>query len=340
MKIYMNRNKFVQLKTREEYEHFKSSNSCYTVAIGKEYKYINGQLYDESNQRQHKDRFDFYISSDENELSLSESQKRAIKYIDKDIFIMNYNWGWNYHNMYYECLPQIYIYIELLKHNKDLHVSIPLNFLEMFKHIFLFLNLDSEMIIKEENFQCKTCMFSNFCKLYFLSGISLDMHPYHYKINSLIKDNLKYNRNELTNKLLYLSRRGNLAGKNRYIINDCEINNLIIENNGKITYLEDNTLQEKYNLVSNNETIITQVGANLVNLYFSDISNTKKIILLAPSFASEHYIHWNVYFLKKYTGIENIRLITGETIHLFDESHGDLVNQPFKINIQDVIDEL
>ena len=335
----MSNNSFTEIRTKEEYdEYFRDYNHEIAIEVREKCKFINGILYDEKNNKIYKDRLDFM-----NEYNF-ESQD-DIKYIDKKIFIMDYSWGWNYHNMYYECLPQILIYKKLLKSNQDLYISIPLNFIDIFKHIFLILNLDIDMIIKESNFQCNTCMFTNFGKLYFLSHISLNMHPYHYEINNLLKDNLSMHSNVEDNKLLYLSRKDTGVGKNRHIINKSEINNFIIENNGKIVQLEDKTLQDKYNIISNNEIIVTMVGANLVNLYFSDLSKTKKIILLAPDTSSFYntastYVAFNIYFLKKYTKVEDIKIIYGKVERTYSEAHGEIMNQPFKINIQDIQNEI
>jgi capsular polysaccharide biosynthesis protein len=276
-----------------------------------------------------------FINEQKIDLSNTDIElKKKTKIINDIVFIICYSWSWNYHVNYIETLPNILFYLKLLNDIPNLKLFIPGNFLNMYKEIFNILNLNINLIIPNENTFFEKAYYSNFGAKYF----SNDLSKYNLEINNIIKNYFinTINKNIICNdNKICIGRKNNLAGKFRYIINENELINYCGINNINYVYLEDLSLSDKYSVLSNFKYIITPVGASIVNLFFTFLKNTKKIILLCPNYDYSQYLDimkTQLLFFTELT-IENIDVLLCEAKIDMGVDIGDQVNKPYIVDI-------
>jgi len=302
-----------------------------SIFTGKNYTFINGILLDENLEVVLKDRFLGYQPH-------KIDKNLPVEFIDNEVFVMNYIWSYNYHINYFESLPQIFLYKELYSKNKNLYCTVQKAHRKLYEYLFLLLDLDIKKILNNNNIKCKKCIYSNFGRLYFLHNKCLKINNLHFKLNNLLKNSFikKHNYKNSNKNILYIYRLNNSIGKNRYIKNDENLKAYIKKIGGDIISCENLSLQEKFENISNYKIIITPIGANLVNLYFSDLSETKKIILLGPDVKIKDYITWNIKLLNEFVPEKQISTLLGKPEIIFSKEDGDLVNQPYEINLNEL----
>jgi hypothetical protein len=109
------------------------------------------------------------------------------------------------------------------------------------------------------------------------------------KLTDKFKDNININEN----KLIYVNRLNTLSGFNRYIYN----NDNVIEFINKLKFLtvtfENMTIEEKFHSTLNSKIVISPIGANLVNFFFSKNDSIELFILLLPK-VNDNYIKFNI----------------------------------------------
>ena len=91
--------------------------------------------------------------------------------------------------------------------------------------------------------------------------------------------------------LVYLDRKKAKinTGANRFILNDEEVSAALAAAGARQVYLEDSNLAQKYDILSNSGTVVTPIGANLVNVALAE--NIGRIILICSP-AWGHFAHY------------------------------------------------
>ena len=285
-----------------------------------------------------------YSSHFVNSINECNNEMTVDNYEDS-IFIPHYNWCWNYHHNYTECLPNLLFY-NIIKKNTKIKLNLPEVYLNNF-YIYIFKILDicpSDCIIMKRN--------KNYIKKIYYTTMYVDynewsLNPYVLyltkKINNyfnnitpLIKQNI--------NICVYINRLNTLAGANRYITNNIDIIEKLT-NIGFVTITFENlNLEEKFNLINDNtKIVISPIGANLVNMYFSNCRSIDKLILLSPHTPTENtYIKNNIKLLCYLTGIaeSKIVIIYGKHIDNGIVLPGDQINKPYEINVDELISHI
>ena len=140
-------------------------------------------------------------------------------------------------------------------------------------------------------------------------------------------------------KNLYIRRDNTLAGFNRYIINDDQLT-LMLTSKYKfdVAYFESKTIFEKFQVTQGHEVVISPIGANLVNFFFSDNSKIKKFILLVgKNCVTSHYASFNIKQLSILGNIEmsKIKVLLCD----FEENNlstRDSSNKPYRVSLPDI----
>lgn len=229
--------------------------------------------------------------------------------INEPVFYLRYIWETNYQHFIVEILPKLYNYLQLKKNIKDLKVVIGD---KKWIHDLIDKVVDeNDIIVQTENLLFK--------KVYFCPTTNINLRTpdeNFYKITDVIK------------KVEYLSEEKELIFLDRMICPENRGNTRIITNkeellsrlNPEIVFLENCTLQEKISKLSNTKTIITQHGANAMNLIFC--SNIKNVIILC----SDTF----------YASIDFYRKILSCNVYIFNSKNHDVFgeNSPFSVDVE------
>jgi capsular polysaccharide biosynthesis protein len=204
--------------------------------------------------------------------------------IDNGYLFYSFNYQLSYTHFMVQTAPKIMKYINEYSNYKLL---IPKKYYNnLYKDIIKYTNIDTNNIIllnSDTNYFIKNFIEgpsfispngNNFTEdlveLYklFNKNISLNIIPYDYKKIYLKKDHKVCTENNNIE-----------CGIFRYIINEEELIEKLKEKGYLIITLGDKTLEEKFRILRNAETIITQLGANCMNFIF--LNKIKNILLLS-----------------------------------------------------------
>jgi hypothetical protein len=280
---------------------------------------------------------DYYSKAAKEKFNDIYKTQDIFKSFDQPIFIATYPWSWNYQINYIETLPSIIYYIELKKKYKNLYFNCINCYKDIYSYIFNIFNLDCNYITSlNENLYLKEVYVSTFAKKYFNGCNNLSKN--NMLISNIIRDNLtnkfKNQMNDSINKYIYINRENNLAGSNRYIINNTDIINYLNKKIEIITF-EKMSLEEKFLSTLNSTIVISPMGANLVNFFYSNNDKIKLFILLVPQ-VNKHYIQFNLQQLTELGKIDPkiIKIIyCNVTINNLSK---DSVNNPYTVNINEL----
>jgi capsular polysaccharide biosynthesis protein len=217
----------------------------------------------------------------------------------KEVFIENgflfysFRYQISYAHYMTQTVPKLYEYInnysnyKLLIPNSSYH--------KLCKDILQKININTENIIV---LQDKTMYIIND---YITSNV-YDSLPSHYTSNHLwiyrkIREPLKITNNEPYKKI-YIKRDGvsnndfgnSETGIKRQIINENELIERLIKMDFQIVHLGDKLLNEKKEILENSKIVITALGANCLNIIFSNAPKNMIILSNSNNFGYEYYI--------------------------------------------------
>ena len=165
----------------------------------------------------------------------------------------------------------------------------------------------------------------------------------HYKICDLIRNYFsdKFIENKNPNeKFIYINRkiRINNSGNNRFIINNNELTEYLKNKKFESIEFEEMSLDDKFISTLNSTIIISPIGANLVNFFFSNNESVKLFILLVPK-TNNGYFEFNLLQLKELGKIKQdiIKIVYCDVF--INNISKDPNNNPYLVNIQE-IDEI
>lgn len=255
--------------------------------------------------------------------------------IEEDVFFSYYGWGYNYQINYIEILPNVFFYAELIKKNKNILFACIGIYKNFYTYIFDLLNIDtSKIILIHMNTKFKHIYVSKFSKKYFNGCKKLS--KYNFLISDIIRNKLtekfKDNININKNKLIYINRLNNMAGYNRFIYNNDDVVKFIKEINFQTITFENMTIEQKFLSTLNSKIVISPIGANLTNFFFSKNDNIELFILLVPK-VNNDYITFNLIQLTELGKIDEnkIKLLYCEVIK--NGVSEDPVNNPYIVNL-------
>ena len=264
-----------------------------------------------------------------------------IAVFDKPIFLLYHRWGNNIHHNFMELLPAILIYKELLKTNNDILLCVNNGLKKLYAEICTILGIPTSALIScSINTKYKTVYYSNFSSLH-PSSNNLKICKYHFDIFEAIKtyycEKLYKEINPNIKKKIYVTRLSKgCAGANRFIKNNDEVLKYMNDNNYETIEFSEMSMNDKFLATLNAQIIITPVGANLVNLYFSKSDTIKHIIILFPVYVEGKYS------MKYYPEqLKQICKFNDSVIKILkcEYSEGEANhtwNRPYNVNIQDL----
>lgn len=326
----MNMDKFIQHKNDGTY----SSNEYLMITLS---KYVNSYFIGNKGNR--------LILNSNNQISIHEGVLlRNPKFFNKfdgkidiienfdNVFLFTDDYGdRNFAHWFYEQFIVIIYLIDLIKYIPNIKIIINKNRRESMKQnikdALLLINGVSEENIYEMDLSGNgTAIKAN--NIYIGNGMRCGM-PNVYNVWKKIKSKLIVNDSNQSKygEKLYFSRRKTNTNT-RKLTNIDEISNHFIDKCYNEIFLEELSLKNKINLLSNSKKVILEIGAGLLNFIFIE-NEVDVTILVQNSPANHNYIAIWRQFLDTIPIKYNI--IWGETIEGKRDSNP--INTPWKLNI-------
>lgn len=217
---------------------------------------------------------------------------------EEPIFLLYHPWGGNFHHNCMEILPNIFLYKEQLQRNPNVLLCVNIQMKRLYLDILTILDIPTSVL--------RTLTpNTNYATVYVPNGMST--HPA-WNNSTLCKDHFdifdtirNYYCTKLGNELcsirkrnIYITRRNTgCAGAKRSIVNNDEVENYMRQKNFECIDFTDMTMEEKFSASLHAHTIVSPVGANLVNLYFAKCDSIQHLILFDP--VHKESKHWKYY---------------------------------------------
>lgn len=188
-----------------------------------------------------------------------------------------------------QCLPKLKYYLE----NSDKILVVPRStYTNLCKDIFNILEISNKKIlILENNIRY---IFNSLTTVEHIgtqwNGVGGEINFDGIEIYKKIRNKLKLTPNQTPHRKIYLKRDGkpNLLYGNgeigilRKINNESELENFLLNNGFEIVELGTKSIKEKSEQLADAHTIVTQIGANCINLIFSN--SIKHLLLLSNDY--------------------------------------------------------
>lgn len=231
--------------------------------------------------------------------------------IEEPVFMLRYQWENNYQHFITEVLPKLNVYFSL---RESVPAKILIRDLPFIHQLILPLVDENDIIIQKEDVLMKEC--------YFTDVKNINFQPIDRKTIELLHRIRDFYSVEKEMKgILYLDRADSHLnqGNNRKITNKEEILDYLRVDTVK---LEEMDLKEKTKALSGYHTIITQYGANMMNLVFAN--NLRRVIFIGSK-------NFNLNDYLKFTR----SLLPGVDLKSFTSKHVENkdVNSPFWISL-------
>jgi capsular polysaccharide biosynthesis protein len=181
------------------------------------------------------------------------------------------------------------------------------------------------------------------CKMNTLVKINVLDTSWNFAINKILIKTFVNLRNKLSitqeaspSRYIYLCRSSVIsaelntcaAGKNRTIINQKDLNDLLKKYNFEFIDVATNILEEKRDKLINAKIIITETGANILNILFTSFPS--HLILLTNSYTA---VDWAMYWEQLLRSITNFSF-TCSTFRSISENID--VNDPYLVDIPQI----
>jgi capsular polysaccharide biosynthesis protein len=166
------------------------------------------------------------------------------------------------------------------------------------------------------------------------------IHPDMYTICNLLRSNLGISNN-LCRRNVYLRRDGipnkdfgnGEVGHYRKIVNESEIISYLENIGFEIIHLGDKTIKEKCDLLKDINILITPLGANCMNLIFSNCPRNILMLSNDRPIGPDYFINL--------CNVLNSCSVNGRTITYpslnYNEDPKNSTNSPFEVNLNDII---
>lgn len=208
-------------------------------------------------------------------------------------------------------------------------------------------------ILKDSIFLFKDDTVYNINQLYYVKHYhQWDINDSKLEIFTTLRNNLNINNsdNDKSYRKIYLKRDGKISSTNnevgimRKILNEDLLIETLKKHNFEIITLGDKNLEEKKKLLENCDILITQLGANLLNLIFSNLPN--KILILS----NEYLI--GVDFYTRLLSLLNNKVTNYKVLHYlsikntykkyngFSAPEDAQFNNAFNININEILNNI
>ena len=321
--------KFIQ----QQYDGTYSSNDYLMITLS---KYVNSHFIGNKGNR--------LIFNNKNEISIHEGvlmrNQRNFKPLDKinvienfkNVFIFTDDYGdRNFAHWFYEQFIVIIYLIDLIKYFPNIKIIINKNRRESMKNNIKDILLLIPGINESNIYEFDLSGDGNAIKadtIYIGNGMRCGM-PNVYRVWKIIEEklNLIKDNNSKYGEILYFSRRKTNTNA-RKLKNVEEVSNYLVKNGFNEIFLEELSLKNKINLVSNCKKVVLEIGAGLLNLIF--LKDTIDVtILIQNSPANHNYLNIWKQFLD--TLPIKYKIIWGKTVEGKRDSNP--INTPWELNI-------
>jgi capsular polysaccharide biosynthesis protein len=236
-----------------------------------------------------------------------------------------------------QTVPKLYEYINNYSNYKLL---IPNNsYNKLCKDILQNLNINIENITV---LQDKTMYIINdYITSNLYNSLPSDFTSNHLWIFHKIREPLNIIKNNQPYKKIYIKRDGFInsdfgnseTGIKRQIINENELIERLIKMDFKIVHLGDKLLSEKKNILENSKLVITALGANCLNIIFSNAPKNMIILSNNENFGYDYYIN-----LCQALSNEKINSVLFKYESLYNNDNLNQWNSSFYVNIDKLCD--
>jgi len=224
--------------------------------------------------------------------TILKNSKEEILYVEEECFLYySFNYQVSYAHYLTQCLPKLNFYLNDLSKKLVIPKS---TYNNLCKNILSILKIpENNIIVLEDNVRY---IFRDIDTIPHVGpqwnsaggSINLDGIDLYHKLRNA----LNISPSKDVNRKVYLKRdqtayveyNNSEVGKYRYIINEDKLITLLLKNDFEVITLGDKTIEEKVNYLKDIDILITQLGANVCNLIFSNtirnilvLSNNKPI---------------------------------------------------------------
>ena len=258
---------------------------------------------------------------------------------EKCFFYYSFYFQISYAHYLTQCLPKLKYYLS----DPSKTLVIPRStYTKLCKNIFDLIGLNgAKLLILEDNVEY---IFDDIQTIEHIGdeweGVGGKVNNAGVDMYAKIRDSLKLSSNENPHRTVYLKRDGKSntsygngeVGVLRRIDNEDELVNLLIENGFEIIELGNKSIEEKSECLRDIHTVITQLGANCMNLIFSN--SIKNVLLLS----NDSPVGQDYYFdiIDKVNPIQSNKLMItsiSSTIHADPKNE---TNNPFSMDLNKI----
>jgi capsular polysaccharide biosynthesis protein len=258
-------------------------------------------------------------------------------YIEEDCFLYYaFNLQVSYAHYLTQCLPKLNYY------DKQKKIVVPKSTYNILsKTIFELLDIPNECIlILQDNIKY---VFKNIDTIPHIGsqwdGVGGEVNDAGVEVCKKLRNALGIVPSKNPTRKVYLKRNQHVSlehndsniGKYRRISNEDQLIDLLVQNNFEIIELGSKTIQEKTEELKDIDVLITQLGANICNLIFSNTTNN--ILLLSNDRpVGEHY----------YFGLlDKLNLSQSKNLFIYPSSPYNVdpensTNASFEVNLEDI----
>lgn len=291
-------------------------------------------FYDDADRFLQHTTWSVHIEADFNQILKSTEET---VYIEEECFLY-YSFGYqiSYAHYFTQCLPKLYYYDSKKK------LVVPKSTYNILsKTIFELLGIPEERIlVLKDNVKY---VFKNIDTVPHVGsqwdGVGGEINTAGVEVYYKLRNALGIRPSENPTRKVYLKRNQNVSlehnnsqvGRYRRISNEDQLIELLVQNGFEILELGDMTIQEKVEALKDINVLITQLGANICNLIFSNASNN--ILLLS----NDKPVGQNYYFAL----LDKLNLTQRKDLFIYPSSpHNvdpkNITNASFEVDLENI----
>ena len=255
--------------------------------------------------------------------------------VSQGFLFYSFRYQISFHHFLMQTLPMLDTY---LKSFPSYTLLIPRHHYTLFvKDVLTLLGINNILLIEDHTIY----NIAQFADRNYLKDACLHLDPTRYSIFNLLRQKLNITQNTNPHRKIYLKKDGianadfgnSETGILRKILNEDALIEQLKKEGFEIIHLGDKLLQEKKALLENAQIIITQLGANCMNLLFTNAP--KHLLFLSNASAFGNNFFCSVPKIYNTTPVQTNTLIyPNDPVH-FDPLNG--ANAAFTVSIGDIM---
>lgn len=258
-------------------------------------------------------------------------------YIEEDCFLYYaFSLQVSYAHYLTQCLPKLHYY------DLEKKLVVPRSTYNILsKTIFELLGISEERIlVLEDNIKY---VFKNIDTIPHIGsqwdGVGGEINVAGIEVCKKLRNALNIVPSKSATRKVYLKRNQNISlehnnsqiGRYRCISNEDQLIELLVQNGFEIIELGDMTIQEKAEALKDIDILITQLGANICNLIFSNTTNNILLLSNDKPIGQHYYFGW----------LDKLNLIPHKDLFIYPSSGYNVdpenaTNNPFEVDLEDI----